>query len=113
MTEQDFNAIRPKANWILTSEDLPPDCEDVFITVKIQDAGRDPEYMVDVGSYSRCWSYDENGVRTEKCGIWTVCIDWDEGQEVCEVIAWMPTPEPYRETRNMYAVISAKRTRNK
>lgn len=83
--------------WIPVSDHLPEDCEDVFVTVKLQDAGQAPEYQVDVGSYSRCWQFDQHGRRIAAGGIWSYCYDWYEGQDVCEVIAWMPTPEPYKE----------------
>lgn len=83
--------------WIPVSEQPPEDCEDVFVTVKLQDAGQEPEYQVDVGSYSRCRLTDQHGRRIAVGGIWSYCIDWDEGQDVCEVIAWMPTPKPYKE----------------
>lgn len=66
-------------DWILCSESVPKVCDEVIVCVR--KAGTATGKYVTVGWY--------DGVEN-----WNVCDNWVDG---CDVIAWMPLPEPPEE----------------
>lgn len=82
-------------DWVLVSERLPNDYDDVIVTIKSDESygkGTDIKYYTDMATF-----HEENGyIKCEYGGFFDTCNDWDEGQPL-EIIAWMYLPEPYKE----------------
>ena len=76
-------ADRPQ-EWIPCSEKLPELGEYVLATVLMFDDYRD------IGIYTRQWTSDHSEIRWFSDDEYGQLFD-------CDVVAWMPLPEPYKE----------------
>ena len=74
--------------WVPISERHPEEPGLYLVTVKLQETGKDPEYHVDAASFSP-YAGEQDG------GIWELFTDWYEGQDVYDIFAWFPVPDPY------------------
>lgn len=84
--DKGYEDAKREQQWIPCSERLPQWGEDCLVTVKFKyEWEKEYEYHTDVGSY-------------RPDGKWNTYNDWYEGQEYFEAIAWMPLPEPYKES---------------
>ena len=74
-------SVTPKARWIPCSKRLPEICREAVLTTQIYGDGY---------AYVSVDEYTTNG-------RWLMEVPFDNPEECCKVIAWMPLPQPYKE----------------
>lgn len=82
-----IEGLMTKDWWILCSDKLPPDGEEVLVTrlfTGSDDVSLKPNWYVEVATY--CSDFDE----------WESDSDYLKFGKHLDPIAWMPLPQPYR-----------------
>ena len=72
----------PERKWIPVSERLPKDCEEDWVLVQIKEKDCGFLWIPRVGE--------------ERNGKWWLTDDDEPLEDIFEVIAWQPLPEPYK-----------------
>lgn len=82
-----------QTRWIPVSERLPEKDGEYLVTVSFHFCG---EIVFKCSFATDLHKVDEYNFQEHKCGFYGIDSEWGS-YEINDVIAWMPSPEPYKE----------------